>query len=43
MAGVGLAMELRGTIRTGARLLPVTTLVWIAQLILLLGLTVILV
>ncbi len=43
MAGVGLAMDLRETVRVGGRLLPLTTIVWLAQLALLLVLTVALV
>ncbi|KQM11536.1 hypothetical protein AOA80_07545 [Methanomassiliicoccales archaeon RumEn M1] len=40
MAGVGLAMDLRQTISAGRRLLPVTGLVWLAQLLLLMVLIV---
>lgn len=43
MAGVGLSMDLRETLRVGRRLLPLTTLVWAVQLLLLLLLTLILV
>ncbi len=43
MAGVGLAMDLRETVRVGGRLLPLPTIVWLAQLALLLVLTVALV
>ncbi len=43
MAGVGLSMDLRQTIRVGRRLMPVAALVWVVQLALLLILTVLLV
>ncbi|NLI73890.1 MAG: putative sulfate exporter family transporter [Euryarchaeota archaeon] len=43
MAGVGLAMNLRQTIHIGKRLLPLTGLIWLAQLALLLILITILV
>lgn len=39
MAGVGLAMNLRETLRVGRQLLPLASLIWIVQLGLLLGLT----
>lgn len=39
MAGVGLAMDLRQTISAGRRLLPLTGVVWLAQLVLLLAFT----
>jgi len=43
MAGVGLSMNLRETLKVGMKLLPLTALVWSAQLILLLTLTMLLV
>jgi uncharacterized integral membrane protein (TIGR00698 family) len=43
MAGVGLSMDLRQTVRVGRKLLPVAALVWMVQLTLLLVLTVLLV
>ncbi|NLX47761.1 MAG: putative sulfate exporter family transporter [Euryarchaeota archaeon] len=39
MAGVGLSMDLRQTLSVGRKLLPVTALIWMAQLALLLLLT----
>jgi uncharacterized integral membrane protein (TIGR00698 family) len=39
MAGVGLSMDLRQTVRVGRRLMPVASLIWIVQLSLLLVLT----
>ncbi len=39
MAGVGLSMDLRQTVRVGRKLMPVASLVWIVQLVLLLSLT----
>lgn len=43
MAGVGLSMDLRQTVRVGRKLMPVAALVWVVQLSLLLVLTMILV
>ena len=43
MAGVGLSMDLRETLRVGRRLLPITATVWAAQFLLLLALIVLLV
>jgi len=43
MAGVGLAMDLRETLRVGRKLLPITATVWAGQFLLLLVLTVALV
>jgi uncharacterized integral membrane protein (TIGR00698 family) len=43
MAGVGLSMDLRQTVKVGRKLMPVATLVWVAQLALLLVLTTLLV
>lgn len=43
MAGVGLSMDLRQTVRVGRKLMPIATLVWTIQLALLLMLTVLLV
>lgn len=39
MAGVGLAMNLKETLRVGRQLLPLAALIWIVQLGLLLGMT----
>ncbi len=39
MAGVGLSMDLRQTVRVGRKLMPVASLIWVVQLALLLVLT----
>ncbi|MBI0582214.1 MAG: hypothetical protein JET69_04280, partial [Methanomassiliicoccales archaeon] len=43
MAGVGLSMNLRQTIKIGRKLMPVAALVWVVQLVLLFALTFLLV